>query len=282
VELDSPLGLAVAVQNGDVDAAISSANLAWVATENMLPGLRLAFPVPGSRFDLRYSIGKEHAPLLGIIDKALAAIEPAEMMRMLRKWGSEEQPNIAVSAAERAWLAQKHSVRVRIGDHPPWEINRPEAAGMAVDYLRIIAKCQAMVTRREWAPLISLIDKGLGAIPAEQHIAIRQRWLASVADGGVQAPLALSADERAWIAAHPTFRVGAYALPPFIEEQDGQAELFDGHPHAGARRPCGLSAHPRAAGRGAAAHYRAHRQRPGRRARALSGGRHGRLPAQAH
>jgi ABC-type amino acid transport substrate-binding protein len=85
---------------------------------------------------------------------------------------------------------------------------------------------QAMVTRKEWAPLISLIDKGLGAIPAEQHIAIRQRWLASVADGGVQAPLDLSADERAWIAAHPTIRVGAYALPPFIEEQNGQADGY--------------------------------------------------------
>jgi two-component system sensor histidine kinase EvgS len=140
VELDSPLGLAVAVQNGDVDAAISSANLAWVATENTLPALRLAFPVPGSKLDLRYSIGKEHAPLLGIIDKALAAIEPVEMMRMLRKWGTEEQPNIALSAEERAWLAQKHSVRVRIGDHPPWEINSPEADGMAVDYLRIIGR----------------------------------------------------------------------------------------------------------------------------------------------
>jgi two-component system sensor histidine kinase EvgS len=140
VELDSPLDLAVAVQNGDVDAAISSANLAWVATENMLPALRLAFPVPGSKLDLRYSIGKEHAPLLGIIDKALAAIEPVEMMRILRKWGTEEQPNIALSAEERAWLAQKHSVRVRIGDHPPWEINSPEADGMAVDYLRIIGE----------------------------------------------------------------------------------------------------------------------------------------------
>jgi ABC-type amino acid transport substrate-binding protein len=62
------------------------------------------------------------------------------MMAILRKWGDEEQPNIMLSADEHAWLAQKHSVRVRVGEAPPWEINRPEAAGMAVDYLRIIAK----------------------------------------------------------------------------------------------------------------------------------------------
>ena len=376
VEFDSPLALAVAVQNGAVDAAISSANLQWTATENVLADLRLAFPVPGSRIDLRYSILKQHAPLLGIVDKALHAIDPAVMMGILRKWGDEEQPNIPLGADERAWLDQKHTVRVRIGDHPPWEINSPGADGMAVDYLRIIGKLfdidfrfvpaedswgegfddmagahrhydllpaakrteqrlatlamsedylsspwmifarrdrddihtlgdlrgrtvavergyvmqgllestepaivlsvkdstkdallavsngsadayvgnllvtdyllqadgivnlevagptpfgehrQAMVTRKAWAPLISLIDKGLNAIPAEQHIAIRQRWLASVADGGMQAPLDLSADERAWIAAHPTIRVGAYALPPFILEHDGQVDGY--------------------------------------------------------
>ncbi len=376
LELDSPLDLAVAVENGEVDAAISSANLGWVANENMLPDLHLAFPVPGSRLDLRYSIGKEHAPLLGIIDKALAAIEPVELLMILRKWGEHGQPNIALTADERGWLAANHSVRVRIGDHPPWEINSPEAAGMAVDYLRIIGGLfdidfrfvpaadswiegfedmagaqrrydllpaakrtderlatlamsedyltspwtiftrddargmddlgdlrgrtvavergyvmhgllaaaepairlsvqestrdallavstgradayvgnllvtdyqmqahgitnlrmagptpfgehrQAMATRRDWAPLISLIDKGLDAIPAEQHIAIRQRWLASVANGAMQAPLNLSADERAWLAANPTIRVGAYPLPPYIQQQGGRVDGY--------------------------------------------------------
>lgn len=76
VAIDSPLELAVAVQNALVDAAISSANLEWIAAENQLPDLHIAFPVPGSQLELRYSIGKEYAPLLGIIDKALAAIDP--------------------------------------------------------------------------------------------------------------------------------------------------------------------------------------------------------------
>jgi polar amino acid transport system substrate-binding protein len=376
VPMETPLELAVGLQNGDLDAVVSGTNLLWVADENLLGGLRLAFPVPGSKIDLRYSIGKEHAPLLGIIDKALASIEPVEMMEILRKWGTEEQPNIVLGADERAWLAQKRSVRVRIGEHPPWEINSPEAQGMAVDYLRIIGKLfdidfrfvpaedswiegfedmagahrkydllpaakrtderlatlamsedyltspwtifarrdaqgihdlndlqgrtvavehgyvmhdllattqpaivlsvqdttkdallavstgradayvgnllvadylmqahgivnlemagptpfgehkQAMVTRKEWAPLISLIDKGLNAIPAEQHIAIRQHWLASVVDGGMQAPLDLSHEERAWLAANPTIQVGAYPLPPYIQEQNGRVDGY--------------------------------------------------------
>jgi polar amino acid transport system substrate-binding protein len=372
VEIDTPLALAVGLQNGDLDAAISSANLLWSVEANMLPGLRLAFPVPGSKVELRYSILKEHAPLLGIIDKALKAIDPVVMMEILRKWDAEQRPAIELSADERAWLAKKHSVRVRIGEHPPWEINTPEAAGMAVDYLRIIAKLfdidfrfipaadswiegfedmagshrhydllpaakrtderlatlaisddyltspwmiftredtrdihalddlrrrtvavergyvmhdllataepaivlsvqdstrdallavstgradayvgnllvtdylmqahgianlemagptpfgehkQAMVTRKEWAPLISLIDKGLNAIPAEQHIAIRQRWLASVANGGIQAPLALSDEERAYLDAASFRRALASAWMPFdFADADG-------------------------------------------------------------
>jgi ABC-type amino acid transport substrate-binding protein len=85
---------------------------------------------------------------------------------------------------------------------------------------------QAMAARKDWAALISLIDKGLKTIPAEQQIAIRQHWLTSVADGGMNAPLDLSDEERAWIAAHPTIRVGAYQLPPYIQEQDGQVDGY--------------------------------------------------------
>lgn len=289
---------------------------------------------------------------------------------------AQESFGSVLSPAERDWLARQETVRVRIGEHPPWEINRPDAQGMAVDYLRIIGRMfaidfrfipaedswsegfedmagahrhydllpaatrtdkrlatlamsedylsspwmiftrkdtqnihrltdlrgrtvaiergyvmkgllqsaepailqslvdstgdallavstggvdayvgnllvadylmqahgivnlrvagptpfgehkQAMVTRKEWAPLISLIDKGLRAIPAEQHVAIRQRWLAPVAATPVEEPLDLSKEERAWIAAHPTLRVGAYPLPPYIQKENGRVDGY--------------------------------------------------------
>ncbi len=376
VEIATPLALAVGLHNGDLDAAISSANLLWISDENLLPGLQIAFPVPGSRIALRYSIGKEQAPLLGIIDKAIAAMEPREVQAILKRWGEPRLAEIDISAEERAWLAQHHRVRVRIGEAPPWEINRPEPRGMAVDYLRIIGElfgiefdfiaadepwidgfedmagahrhydllpaakrtderratlamsedylaspwtifsrkggpdidgldalrhktvavergyvmhdllrteapairlsvqdhtkdallalstgnvdayvgnlivtdylmqaygitnlqmagptpfgvhAQAMVTRKAWAPLISLIDKGLKAIPAQRHIAIRQQWMTSVADAQTPAPLDLSDAQAAWLAAHPSIRVGAYPLAPYIREQSGQVDGY--------------------------------------------------------
>ncbi|MEZ5536374.1 MAG: transporter substrate-binding domain-containing protein [Thiolinea sp.] len=272
------------------------------------------------------------------------------MLRIFEKWGAKQQPEIKLSSEEREWLDEKHTVRVRIGEHPPWEINTPEAQGMSVDYLRIIGDLfginfefvpaqetwlegfrdvagehrhydlipaakrtevqlsqlaisdnylsspwvifarkhdqlinslddlrnktiavedgntiqallettmpeiklvtkpttrdallalstgdadayvgnmivtdyllqahginnlrvaghtpfgnhdQAMATRKEWAPLISIINKGLGAIPAEQHIAIRQKWLVSIQDNKQPAPFVLNAEEQNYLA----------------------------------------------------------------------------------
>ncbi|NEX21322.1 transporter substrate-binding domain-containing protein [Thiorhodococcus mannitoliphagus] len=51
-------------------------------------------------------------------------------------------------------------------------------------------------------------------------------WLTAVADGGVQALLDLSDEERAWLATHPTIRVGAYELPPYIQEQNGRVDGY--------------------------------------------------------
>lgn len=41
---------------------------------------------------------------------------------------------------ERAWLAARHKVRVRISDYPPYMIKEPHPTGLAVDYLDEIAK----------------------------------------------------------------------------------------------------------------------------------------------
>jgi hypothetical protein len=44
---------------------------------------------------------------------------------------------------------------------------------------------QAMATRKEWAPLISIINKGLTSIPQEQKVAIRNKYLAIKYEQGI-------------------------------------------------------------------------------------------------
>ncbi len=48
--------------------------------------------------------------------------------------------NVHLTPEEQIWLDKKHTVRVRVGDSPPWQINTPVAQGMSVDYLKIIGQ----------------------------------------------------------------------------------------------------------------------------------------------
>ncbi len=45
-----------------------------------------------------------------------------------------------LSAAERAWLARNHTVRVRVSDYPPYMFSKPSPTGLSVDYLIAVAK----------------------------------------------------------------------------------------------------------------------------------------------
>jgi len=49
-------------------------------------------------------------------------------------------PAIDLSPAERQWLAEKHTVRARVSDYPPYMINKPASMGMSVEYLAAVAK----------------------------------------------------------------------------------------------------------------------------------------------
>jgi two-component system sensor histidine kinase EvgS len=140
VEIDTTVDLAVALQNGDLDAAISSASLHWTVNENLLPGIRTVFPVPGSKVELRYSILKEHAPLLGIINKALAAIRPEEIQKILEKWGARQGPAIDLSAEERAWIAANPTIRLGAYALAPYiQEEKGRVDGYLVELLQAIA-----------------------------------------------------------------------------------------------------------------------------------------------
>lgn len=47
---------------------------------------------------------------------------------------------IALTSAERKWLAENHTVRVRVSDWPPYMLTKPAPSGLSVDYLNAIAK----------------------------------------------------------------------------------------------------------------------------------------------
>ncbi|WP_446011781.1 transporter substrate-binding domain-containing protein [Candidatus Electrothrix sp.] len=72
--------------------------------------------------------------------------------------------------------------------------------------------------RKDWPELVSILNKGLSAISAQEKQQILNRWLGEqVAVQGIQTDfLNLTSEERDWIAQHPVFRVGSFSLPPYI------------------------------------------------------------------
>ena len=53
----------------------------------------------------------------------------------------QEKPQISLTPAEQAWLAQDHTVRVRAADYEPYLIIREgEPKGISIDYIRLISE----------------------------------------------------------------------------------------------------------------------------------------------
>jgi PAS domain S-box-containing protein len=80
--------------------------------------------------------------------------------------------------------------------------------------------------RKDWSPLVALLDKALADIPAEEHLRIRERWLGfGETAHRPQAGLSLTPEERAWLQAHPRVRYCFSAdRPPYDFTENGQPQ----------------------------------------------------------
>ena len=78
--------------------------------------------------------------------------------------------------------------------------------------------------RNDAPELLSIVNKGLAAISADEHEQIRSRWLSNVSGAQVQRDLPLMPAQRAWLAAHPVIRVGVDTSRAPIESpgEDGK------------------------------------------------------------
>ncbi|MBA5607120.1 transporter substrate-binding domain-containing protein [Duganella sp. FT3S] len=64
-----------------------------------------------------------------------------------------------------------------------------------------------LALRNDAPELLSIVDKGVAAITADEHALIRARWLVAAEGTPVQRELTLTPAQRAWLAAHPVLRV---------------------------------------------------------------------------
>lgn len=74
-----------------------------------------------------------------------------------------------------------------------------------------------LALRNDAPELLSIVDKGVAAITADEHALIRSRWLATAEGAPVQRDLPVTAAQRAWLTAHPVLRVAVDSARAPIE-----------------------------------------------------------------
>jgi PAS domain S-box-containing protein len=136
--------LAVALFNGDVDGAVGAINLLIVIRQDVLSDIGIAFSIPGTEAELRYSINRRYPELLSIMNKALTAIGQREINAIRDKWGALPDPlmpKLLLSTEEEAWLAQHPRIVLGISEQfqPDVFVHADGSrSGLVVDYFRLL------------------------------------------------------------------------------------------------------------------------------------------------
>jgi signal transduction histidine kinase/DNA-binding response OmpR family regulator len=101
-------------------------------------------------------IRKDWPELIPILNKAISALQQDELPRIIDKWfGQWPQRSIStkvpLTREERAWIDQKHTVRVRFVDWPPYLILKDNGPpqGIVIEYLKLIEKRTGITFKNE-------------------------------------------------------------------------------------------------------------------------------------
>ncbi|MDX2464675.1 MAG: PAS domain S-box protein, partial [Porticoccus sp.] len=135
----------IALVGHSVDAVIATDISAGQAiNDRLLASVEPVTHVPGMEQGLHVGVRKDWPELIPILNKAIKAI-PRETHTAIRsKWIDASRSNtldIALTEAEKGWLAQNHTVHVRVTDYPPFQfIDKEGPSGISVDYLKLIAE----------------------------------------------------------------------------------------------------------------------------------------------
>ncbi|MGB5749965.1 MAG: transporter substrate-binding domain-containing protein, partial [Desulfobacterales bacterium] len=150
--VDNVMAAFEAVSLGHADACLGVMGAAqYFIAEKGIQNLRFAAMFSEEITDWRISVRKDWPVLQAIFDKALASISDDERHKIFLRCTSLEvaqaeavksvKGTLKLTDLEQAWIAEKHTVRVRIVNFPPYTIlGQGKPTGIVPDYLKRITE----------------------------------------------------------------------------------------------------------------------------------------------
>ena len=131
------------IDNGEADLFIGSSLNSYLLTKYQL--LRILPKYIFSDYPDKFGIAirPDWPELVSILNKGISSFSQNEIDAIVAKWVQlpTQKDGIELTAEEQAWLAQDHTVRVRVANFPPYMfIEEDGITGMVIDYLNQIAQ----------------------------------------------------------------------------------------------------------------------------------------------
>ncbi|BHH84873.1 ABC transporter substrate-binding protein [Desulforhopalus sp. 52FAK] len=139
------LGVLEALYNREVDLAFGLTSNNYLIAKYNLSGIRPVYTLFNRPSEIGFGVNPALPELVPIINKGLNSFLPNQLEGIKAKWFNTpaiKVRKVVLSAAENAWLSQKHSVRVRAPNYPPYVILKDDTdpEGITIDYLNLIAE----------------------------------------------------------------------------------------------------------------------------------------------
>jgi len=144
LKVKDPLAGLELIQQKKADLFIGMSPNNYLITKHRFFGIAAKYVFYESLNKFGIAIRPDWPELIPILNKGLAVFSEQEIDTIVERWVNIPVPEktIQLTYAEQEWLAQNHTVRVRVVDFPPFIIARKgkEPSGITIDLLNLIAR----------------------------------------------------------------------------------------------------------------------------------------------
>ena len=185
------------VDMGEADLFIGASVHSYLLTKYQFFGIssKYVFLEYNEKFGI--AIRPDWPELIPVLNKGISSFTENETDAIVAKWIQlpQQKGALAFTTEERGWLDQKHTVRVRIADWPPYLIVKDDQPpqGIVIEYLKLIGKRTGIrfkheVTDEPFAEFLESMQQGQGPdmvaviVPTperEQYLSFSETYITS-------------------------------------------------------------------------------------------------------